>query len=155
MLPFDPSDLRAIQVAFREAATPDPSHLAGRHEATFLGPWRLRGTAPWFMAATGMPRWWGKAFEEPDTDGRLAGANLLRRKGALREVVPMSAGLETSPVDGRTDLVVRYPDSAPWPWRGVTDHFRPIGDGVLLGLSFGIPMTPSAGAPFVLRRVGT
>lgn len=153
MLPFDSRNLRSIQTAFRDAPAPQTSQLAGRHEATFLGPWHLRGTAPWFMAVTGMPGWWGKAFDEPDAHDRLAGTNVLRRKGVEREVVPMSAGLEPSPVDGRTDLVVRYPESAPWPWRGVTDHFRPVGDGVLLGLSFGIPMTPADGAPFVLRRV--
>jgi len=152
MLPFTPTDLGSIQPAFRGAPAPHPAQLAGLHEATFLGPWHLRTTAPLFMAATGMPGWWGKAFDAPDGDDRLAGANVLLRKGVRRNVVPMTAGLETSPVDGLTDMVVRYPPSAPWPWRSVADHLRPVGEGLLLGLTFGLPMTPTSGAPFLLTK---
>jgi hypothetical protein len=61
-------------------------------------------------------------------------------------------GLAPSRVDGRPALVIRYPPDARWPHRRVTDELRPLDEDTLLGLSFGLPLAPMGGAPFLLHR---
>lgn len=146
------SSLTDIASAFHAARDPDVAMLSGDHHAELLGPVWLRVTGRALMSVTGMPRWYGKSFGAPSPDGVVSGANLLQRNGGIERSIPMTASVELSPFDGRPALVVRYPTSARWPWRGVADHLRPLGDDVLLGLTFGIPGSPGGGAPFLLRR---
>ena len=155
-LDFDPHSLDDLERAWRAAPEPDLDQLVGVHEAEFLGPFWLRHPAPYFMAATGMPNWWGKRFERDGDDPEsLSGMNLLGSTGDLRERHPMSARVEDSGVDGRPALVIRYPPSSSWPWRSITDQLRPVGDDVLLLLTVGLPATTTKIAPFIaMRRQG-
>ena len=67
----------------------------------------------------------------------LAGHNLVRGDdGALREVVPMTARVEPSWLDGKPALVVAYGPATKRPLRWLRDEFRPLDDGVLLALTF-------------------
>ncbi|QWC86339.1 hypothetical protein KLP28_06510 [Nocardioidaceae bacterium] len=154
---FDVRSVPAAQQAWREAPSGDLTLLLGDHRAEFIGPWRMRAPRPAFFAATGMQGWWGKAFHEPHADhverpDELHGANLVRRRRGLVRSMELVATFEDSEIDDRPALVVRYRHTDRWPWRGVSDHFRPVGDGLLLGLTLGIPMTPRGGAPFLFHR---
>lgn len=145
--------VRALQRAFREAPAPELAALVGRHEAKFAGWLRLGG--PLAMGLTGMPGWWGKQFRAPTGGGdSLQGENLLRWRGRLVESIPMTAEIARSRVDGRPALVISYPADARWPHRRVKDELRPLDQHTLLGLSFGLPLAPRGGAPFVLHRQG-
>jgi hypothetical protein len=142
---------RDLRRAFSEAAAPELSDLIGRYEATFAG-W-LQVGGPLAMGLTGMAGWWGKQFRPSANGGdALEGENLLRRNGRLVESIPMRAHIGASRVDGRPALVVKYPADARWPHNRVTDELRPLDDDTLLGLSFGLPLAPRAGAPFLLRQ---
>ena len=57
----------------------------------------------------------------------------------------------TADIEGR-DLVVRYPGDAVWPWPGVVDRLRQRDEETLLGMTFGLPLMPPKGAPFLLWR---
>jgi hypothetical protein len=143
--------VRALQRAFREAPAPELGALVGRHEAKFAG-W-LRVGGPLSMSLTGMHGWWGKQFRAPAGGGdSLEGENLVRREGRLVESIPMRAQIAPSRVDGRPALVISYPPDAHWPHCRVKDELRPLNEDTLLGLSFGLPLAPRAGAPFLLQR---
>ena len=143
--------VRALERAFNEAPVPELADLIGRHEATFAGWPRVGG--PLAMRLTGMGRWWGKQFRAPaDGEEILEGENLLLRRGRLVESIPLRAHIGTSRVDARPALVVKYPADARWPHNRVTDELRPLDDDTLLGLSFGLPLAPRGGAPFILHR---
>ena len=112
----------------------------------------MRWATPVFLALTGMPGWWGKEFAADDSRV-LRGNNITERAGSLAPSLAMTARLDASRVDGRPALVAVYDGDAPWPWRGVRDELRPLPDGRLLGLSFGlVPPLPTP-APFLLERV--
>jgi hypothetical protein len=143
--------VRALQRAFRDAPAPDLGALIGRHEARFASWLRLGG--PLSMSLTGMHGWWGKQFRVSASRGNsLEGENLLRRRGRLVESIPMRAEVAPSRVDGRPALVISYPSDARWPHRRVQDELRPLDQRTLLGLSFGLPLAPRGGAPFILHR---
>jgi hypothetical protein len=148
------SSLGEVIAAFSAAGEPTLQHLAGRHRATRCGPLWMRGPAPLFLAATGMPGWWGKQFAAPAPGATtIDGHNLVRRDGDVVPSLPMSARLGASRVDGRPALLLTYPPDARRPWRHVTDEVRPTEHDVLLGLSFDIlPQVPVA-VPFLLTRV--
>ena len=95
----------------------------------------------------------GKQFRRAAGDGdSLEGENLLRRRGHFVESIPMTAQIAASRVDGRPALVISYPPDARWPHRRVRDELRPLDERTLLGLSFGLPLAPRGGAPFILHR---
>lgn len=143
--------MRELQWRFREASEPQLEALVGRHKATFAG-W-LRFGGPFAMRVTGMPGWWGKQFRASGRGGeRLEGENLLRRGERLVESIPMTAEIASSRVNGRPTILIKYPPDARWPHNRVSDELRPLDEGTLLGLSFGLPLAPSGGAPFILRR---
>jgi hypothetical protein len=145
--------VRALQRMFREASAPELAALAGRHEARFAGWLRLGG--PLAMRLTGMPGWWGKQFRVPAGGGdRLEGENVLHRRGRLVESIPMTAQIAPSRVDGRPVILIKYPSDARWPHSRVNDELRPLDEHTLLGLSFGLPLAPRGGAPFILHRRG-
>jgi hypothetical protein len=143
--------VRALQREFHDAPAPELAALVGSHEARFAGWLRLGG--PLAMRLTGMPGWWGKRFRPPAADGdSLEGENLLRRGGQLVPSIPMRATIAPSRVDGKSALLITYPPDARWPHRRVNDELRPLDEGTLLGLSFGLPLAPRGGAPFILHR---
>lgn len=143
--------VRALRRAFNEASAPELANLIGRYEATFAG-W-LRVGGPLAMDLTGMAGWWGTQFRAPaNGQDSLEGENLLLRRGRLVESLPMRAHIGPSRVDGRPALVVKHSPDARWPHNRVTDELRPLDDDTLVGLSFGFPLAPRSGAPFILRR---
>ena len=144
------SALRTLRRTFQEAQTPTLEQLVGLRQSEFAGPLYLRALGPVAMATTGMPSWFGKRFRASDID-ELEGENILRRGGALVGSIPMRARLEPATCDGRPALVVRYPPGARWPWRRVRDELRPLSDGRLLGLTYGLPGTSPRGVPFILH----
>lgn len=150
---FQPNgSLSSLVEAFLNAAPPKLSMLIGDHKGEFAGPLWVRGPAPLLCALTGMRGWCGKTFKEvgPDT---LSGFNLVRAGSGVANSIPISARIAAARLDGRSALLVEYPSDAPFPWCRVTDELRPVGNGILLGLTYGIPGTPSEGAPFILRRI--
>jgi hypothetical protein len=142
--------VRDLQRAFREAPEPQLDALAGTHEAQFAG-W-LRVGGPLAMGVTGMPGWWGKRFRPAGDGDSLEGENVLRRRGDLVASIPMTAQIGPSRVDGRAAILIDYPADARWPHRRVRDELRPLDENTLLGLSFGLPLAPRGGAPFILHR---
>lgn len=148
------SGLKNLHTTFAAAPEPTLEDLLGRHEAEYAGPRWIRAVGPTTMRMTGMAGWWGKEFAVGTDPLRLEGANLVSRGGVIERSVPMTAQLQPSRVDGRAALVVSYPPDAPFPWRRVNDELRVVGDGILLGLTWGIPLGPAGGTPFVLHRRG-
>lgn len=126
---------------------PSLDSVAGLWRSAFIGPLWLRLPAPLFLAARGMPFWAGKRFEAP-TGNVAHGVNVLELRGFHKDSLPITATVEGA------DLVVRYPSTAPWPWPGVVDRLRSRDPETLLGMTFGLPLMPPKGAPFLLRRVG-
>jgi len=144
------ADLRAV---FRAAPQPRLDDLAGAHRAQFAGPAWLRAAGPRATTLAGMPKWYGKRFDAAgEHTTTLSGENLVRSPDGVTGSIPLTAEVAPSRIDGRPALVVRYPIDAAWPWRLVSDELRPVGDGVLLGMTLGIPMAPPGGFPFVLHR---
>jgi len=171
----DMSSMSALREAFRNAPEPTLDDLVGTHEGEFIGPLWLRTAGPMMTRLGRMSGWCGKRFapaedgaaevgtaefgtadDGPAGDGpaHLVGVNLVRSSGGVSDSVPIKAAIGPSRLDGRPALIVGYPVDAPFPWPGVTDELRPLGDGVLLGMTFGIPGSPPHGAPFLLRRTG-
>jgi hypothetical protein len=149
----DLHSMSALRAAFRDAPDPTLDLLVGDHEAEVIGPAWLRAAAGPSMVLVRMPGWCGKRFDaDSDGDGVIAGFNLVRRGGVVSDSIPITASLSPSRLDGRPAIVVAYPADAPFPWPRVRDEFRAFGEGVLLGMTFGIPLAPPGGAPFLLRR---
>ncbi len=147
------ASVRELQEAFREARAPDLATLLGSHDGEVLGPAWLRQGAALTFRLSGMPGWCGKTFHPATSDAdTLEGENLVRRHGRTEPSIPIQARIVPSRIDGRPAIVIRYPTDARFPWRRVTDELRPLDDRTLLGLSFGIPLGPRGGSPFVLRR---
>lgn len=166
----DMGSMSALREAFRNAAEPTLADLVGTHEGEFIGPAWLRAAGPVMTRLGRMQGWCGKRFapiedslDEGGPDGgrpdggrqaHLVGVNLVRSGGQVSDSVPITAAIGPSRLDRRPALIVGYPVDAPFPWPRVTDELRPLGDGVLLGMTFGIPASPPNGAPFLLRRIG-
>ncbi|WP_067897516.1 hypothetical protein [Nocardia vaccinii] len=146
------SSLHELTTAFANARHPRLSDLLGAHDGSFAGPLWLRLPAPLLLAATGMAGWCGKSFQNTRDAHVIAGHNLARRGGRIVESIPITAQIARARSDNGPALIVSYPPDAAWPWRHVTDELRPVDDHTLLGLTYGIPATPPAGAPFLLRR---
>lgn len=146
----DMSSLRDLREAFHASPDPTLDLLVGEHRAELVGPLWLRLPAPLFLAVRGMPFWAGKRFDPP-VDGVLHGVNVLRVRGFSRDSLPVTAQIED--VEGRSDLVIRYPQDAQWPWPHVVDRLRPLDSSTLIGLTFGMPAMPDEGTPFLLHRV--
>lgn len=140
---IDASSLTDLRRAFDAAGEATLDLLIGEHRAELVGPWYIRKSAPGFLAATGMPGWCGKRFGGPMAE-TLHGCNLARRGGVVQDSIPLTATLEGG------ELVVHYPADARWPWRNVTDRLRPLGAATLIGLTYGLPLTPAL--PFLLHR---
>jgi hypothetical protein len=147
------ASLRALQRAFRDAPAPELAAFVGLHEGEFVGPTWLRCAATLTLCLFGMPGWSGKAFRPRKTDAdALEGENLVRRQGRLVPSIPVRARIAPSGVDGRPALVLSYPPDARFPWPRVRDELRPLDERTLLGLTFGVPLAPRGGAPFLLRH---
>lgn len=145
------ASIRQLREAFLAAPTPTLDLLIGFRESEFAGPLWLRASGPLALASTGMPGWAGKRFRATSDPALLEGENVLRRGGQLVASIPMRAAIEPATLDGRPALVVRYPADARWPWRGVRDELRPLPDGRLLGMTYGLPGAPPKGGPFLLH----
>lgn len=131
---------------FHDAPDATLDLLVGEHRSELVGPWFVRLPAPLFLAVRGMPFWGGKRFDAAQGD-ELRGVNVLRLRGHTRDSIPITARLE----DG--DLVVRYPADSQWPWPNVVDRLRPLDGSTLVGLTFGLPLMPPEGLPFLLHRI--
>ncbi len=139
--------LRDLWAEFEGCEAPALSDVPGRWRSQLVGPLWLRLPAPVFLAVRGMPFWAGKRFESPVGDV-ISGVNVLEVRGFHKDSLPL-----TATVEGR-DLVVRYSSDAPWPWPAVVDRLRVRDAQTLLGMTFGLPLMPPKGAPFLLRREG-
>jgi hypothetical protein len=150
---LDLHSLSALRAAFRAAPEPTLDLLVGDHRAEFVGPRWLRLAGGPTMSVGRMHGWCGKRFDpDDDGDGVIVGANRVRRGDAVADSVPITARIEPSRIDEGAAIVVSYPASAPFPWPRVRDEFRALVDGTLLGMTFGIPLAPAGGVPFLLRR---
>ncbi len=79
-----------MHAEYRAAGEPSLNLLVGTHRASRLGPFWMRRPATLFLAATGMPGWWGKEFRSPESPEAttLPGHNLREADG---RVVPSLA----------------------------------------------------------------
>ncbi|MGV9668119.1 hypothetical protein ACWDUL_22475 [Nocardia niigatensis] len=142
---------RELRALFRTAACPSLSEVSGRLEAELAGPALVRAVAPIAFRLTGLADWWGKDLRPVPGGQELAGHNLAGPRGE-RTTLPLSATVGPSRLDGAPAMVLSYPPDAPFPWRRVVDELRILPDGTVLGLTFGLPLTPRDGSPFLLRR---
>lgn len=150
-----PGSRRALTAAFAAARGGGLELLPGDHRAVFVGPAWLRAAAPRGIALMGMPRWHGKRFAALAAGAdALPGHNLVRsRAGDIGESLPLTARVAPSWLDGGPAIAVDYGADGPLPWRWVRDEFRPVGDGVLLGLTFSFsPRLRALALPFALVR---
>ncbi|WP_051756471.1 hypothetical protein [Nocardia sp. NRRL WC-3656] len=141
-------ELRAL---FRTAACPDLAEVTGRLEAELAGPALVRALAPIAFRLTGLADWWGKDLRPAPAGDGLTGYNLAGPRGESA-TLPLRATIGPSRLDGAPAVVVSYASDAPFPWRRVVDDLRILADGTVLGLTFGLPLTPRGGSPFLLRR---
>ncbi|TGM46607.1 hypothetical protein EHQ92_01400 [Leptospira biflexa] len=120
----------------------------GQFQIQWLGP-------KWFqwLAKTGLQflhfrNWWGKSFH-----GQSEAINLFQKPGEshLEKKFKMLVSMETSPIDGKTSLFLRYTKDAPFPWPYFVDEFRVLKDGELLGMSYP-RFLPSFALPFLIQN---
>lgn len=138
--------LAAIRKWFKTLDPPAPTSLRGYYRGQFVGPGWLRATWGPLLAITGLGGWWGKDF---DRDGAI---NLVLRKGQYRRIFPMHFTQQTSFLDGRPGLALRYRSDNPFPWPIILDELRVIDGETLLGMSL-VDFGPLRGQafPFTLR----
>ncbi len=149
----DMSSMKSLRAAYRSAPEPTVDDLLGEFRGEYIGPAWLRAAGPVTMVLGRMPGWWGKRFARSEQgNAPLVGVNLVSSGGVVSDSVPMIADVGPSRLDRRPSLIIGYPVDAPFPWPRVIDELRPFGDGVLLGVTFGIPASPKGGTPFLLRR---
>ncbi len=141
-----PTTLRQALRAWGNLDAPDIHDVDGRWEAIFLPP--LQTIAPLGLGLVGLPRWYGKQFEQG------SGINLLRTdQDILGETLPMCLRAETSWSDGRPALVAAYAGNARRPWRWIRDEIRLLDSDSILALTFAdAPGLRSVGLPFLLHR---
>lgn len=121
----------------------------GDWRALFIGPWWLRLSAAPAIALSGMPCWFGKRFETPES-----AVNLLRSDQGLREVLSMCCHEQPSWHDGRPCVVLVYASTARLPWRWVRDELRQLDDDHWLCITYvDLPWLRRLGSPFLLARV--
>ena len=140
-----------LRELFRTAATPDLADVAGRLEAEVAGPALIRTAAPIAFKLTGLQDWWGKHLA-PTADGTALEGHNLAGPGGQRTTIAMHAEIGPSKTGDGTAVIVSYPPDAPRLWRRVTDELRVLPDGTIIALTFGLPLMPAAGSPFLLRR---
>jgi hypothetical protein len=133
---------------FGTLAPPALADLAGDHRAAFVGPSWFRALSRFSLSNGGLPNWYGKRF-----DGQGNGINLLGAKGALQAVMPMTARIEASRLDGKSVAAIHYAPESPFPWRHVIDELRVLDAGCLVGMTlFDAPFLRRMGLPFLLYR---
>jgi hypothetical protein len=140
--------LGAFPALFGELTPPTVAEMNGRFQASFVGPVWLRQIAPPGLAPLGLGGWWGKRF-----DGRGRGMNIVRRRGELVEILPITLVEAASLVDGRWGLNITYSPGARFPWPIIIDEVRWLTGDTLLGLT----LVAKAGLhrlalPFLLSR---
>jgi len=147
--PINSLSLGAFRTAFTLLASPSFESLAGDYRAEFVGPAWLRRFAPPGLVITPLAGWLGKAF---DSQGH--GVNLVRRRGVVQRVLPMTAQWLPSRVDGRPGITLNYAPGSPFPFAYIVDELRMIDEDTLLGLSFAaVPWLARLPIPFLLRRI--
>ena len=146
--PVNDLSLGALRAAFTLLTTPSLESLAGAYRAEFVGPAWLRRFAPPGLVITPLAGWLGKAF---DSQGH--GINLVRRRGEMQRVLPMTAQRRPSRVDGQPCVALAYTPGSPFPFAYIVDELRTIDADTLLGLSFAAaPWLARLPIPFLLRR---
>ena len=146
--PINDLSLGALRAAFTLLSTPSLESLAGAYRAEFVGPAWLRRFAPPGLVITPLAGWLGKAF---DSQGH--GINLVRRRGGVQRMLPMTAQWLPSRVDGRPCVTLTYAPASPFPFAYIVDELRTIDADTLLGLSFATARwLARLPIPFLLRR---
>lgn len=146
--PINDLSLGALRAAFTLLTTPSLESLAGAYRAEFVGPAWLRRFAPPGLVITPLAGWVGKAF---DSQGH--GINLVRRRGLMQRVLPMTAQWLPSRVDALPCVTLTYAPGSPFPFAYIVDELRTVDADTLLGLSFAAaPWLARLPIPFLLRR---
>ncbi len=149
MRPVQELSLSQCRQLFATLLPPSEAVRCGRFRAQFLGPWWLRLAAGPSIALSGLPGWQGKRFIAPDS-----ATNCLRTRAGEREALSMQCVAESSLVDGRPGLSLRYGERGPIPWRWVRDELRAIdGDTWLCMTVIELPLLRALSFPFLLVRV--
>lgn len=125
-------------------------------EGTPIGNYQIQWLGPkWFqwLAKTGLQflhfrNWWGKSFQNKEH-----AINLFQKSNdsEFEEKYRMLIRFETSAIDGKTSLFLRYTKEAPFPWPYFVDEFRIQNDGKLLGMSYP-SIAPFMALPFLIQK---
>lgn len=122
--------LAAFRELFAALGPVAVAEMHGRFHSQFVGPAWLRQTAPAALTLGGLGGWCGKVF-----DGQGGGQNLVRRRGDVRQVMPVVLQERPSLVDHHPTLTIVYPHTSPFPWPFIVDEVRRLNDQTLLGLT--------------------
>ena len=140
--------LRQLYTCYGGLPAVPSSSRQGAWRAVFIGPWWLRLSAAPAIALSGMPGWFGKRFETPES-----AVNLLRSDQGLREVLSMRCEEQPSWYDARPCVALIYASNARLPWRWVRDELRQLDDDHWLCMTYvDLPLLRRLGSPFMLER---
>lgn len=121
----------------------------GVYKSAFVGPWWLRAIAGPGLYPLGLGGWWGKQL-----NGLGQGANIVRRRGRLTTIMPVSLAERPSLIDGRPCLAVIYPPESHFPWPWIIDELRTVDDRRLLGMTLvNRPPLSRLPLPFLLTHL--
>lgn len=115
---------------FNTLDSPTIAEMNGRFHSEFVGPGWLRTVAPPGLAILGLGGWQGKIF-----DGSGNGLNIVKRKGEIKEIMPVVLKEEVSLLNGRSGLNITYPSNSRFPWPWVVDEIRWLNDNTILGMT--------------------
>jgi hypothetical protein len=122
--------LRAIHGLFTHLDPPEVSSLSGIFRGLFVGPAWLRPVWGPILAVAGLGGWWGKEF---DPHGNVI--NLVIRRGRYERRFPMLIVQQTSYLDHKPGLALRYRADNPFPWPFIVDELRRIDSVTVLAMT--------------------
>ena len=139
--------LKSIHSLFAGLEPPERSSLIGVFRGIFIGPGWLRLLWGPILAVTGLGGWWGK-----EIDPRSGAINLVYRKGNFERKFPMVFIQQSSYLDQKPGLALRYQPHNPFPWPLIVDELRRIDQQMVLGMTLAdVPPFRRMAFPFILQ----
>ncbi|TGL51429.1 hypothetical protein EHQ59_11065 [Leptospira kemamanensis] len=120
----------------------------GKYQISWIGPKWFQWAAKTGLQFLHFRNWWGKSFQ-----GETEAINLFQNPKDMSFYAKfnMNISLETSPIDGKSSLFLRYTKEAPFPWPYFVDEFRVLSETELLGMSYP-KVAPFLALPFLIRK---
>jgi hypothetical protein len=141
--------LSAFKPLYGTLIPPDADSLHGTYRGVFIGPPWLRSIAPIGLSLLSFGGWWGKILKNGKT-----GLNIYKRSGELQKSNPVNLSTQSSLVDGKPSVIVKYSKENPFPWPYVIDELRSLDDKCILGLTItNVGLLNRIALPFLLYPV--